>query len=165
MCDPVRAPSRSAPTPVAPMTLGAPRFSRLSLASAKRCDLRRSPGRILGNHLEDQFPYFLGELLSSDWPLRKREPASIQTEAGAMPTDDCLRGNNNQRAFPFRPHPLSGHPEQFLEQMEPCLACRRLNTASCCRRARLSSSRLRRAQNRRTIVPKQSRMVVNMTKI
>src|SRR6202011_246991 len=42
------------------------------------------------------------------------------------------------------------------------LGCRRLYTASCCRRTRFSSSRLRRAQNRRAMVPRQSRMMLNI---
>src|SRR5258707_7272188 len=40
------------------------------------------------------------------------------------------------------------------------LGCRRLKTASCCRRARFSSRRLRRALNRRAMVPRQSRMIL-----
>jgi hypothetical protein len=43
--------------------------------------------------------------------------------------------------------------------------CRRLNTASCCRRARFSSRRLRREQGKRAIVPKQRRTMVNIVQI
>jgi RHS repeat-associated protein len=43
--------------------------------------------------------------------------------------------------------------------------CLRLNTVSCCRRARFSSRRPRREQNRRAIVPTQSRIVANINQI
>jgi hypothetical protein len=47
-----------------------------------------------------------------------REPRPVQLEPGAMPADDGLWLDEDQRTFPFRPEPSQYHPEQSIRRSE-----------------------------------------------
>src|ERR1700690_643149 len=74
--------------------------------------------------------------------------------AHALDHKECL--------FPVSPEPASYDPEKFVDGSSLGLGCWRLKTASCWRRARFSSIRLRRVRNRRSTAPSQSRNRSNM---
>src|ERR1700676_3037450 len=73
-------------------------------------DPRRSPQRIGNAHLVDKPAY----LQRNCWPAtpRFRFPASIKTEAGAMPFDHGLRLNNRRRIASAREKPIKANKNQ-----------------------------------------------------
>ncbi len=74
-------------------------------------DARRTPARILGDHLEDQRAQLLARWPSPSWPALPRAPSPVPAKPGLMPADDGLRLNQNQRHFPTRPELLEQDPE------------------------------------------------------
>src|ERR1019366_8147796 len=54
------------------------------------------PGGVLSYHAEDQVPDFLGNPLPTNPASHLRDQGPIQTEAGSMPTNHGLRGNDDQ---------------------------------------------------------------------
>ena len=78
-------------------------------------DARRSPGGILRDHLEDQFPHLLWNLSPPNRSSHLGNQLPIQSEAGPMPSDHRFRGDHDECPFPFRPEPLRQHPEDLLE--------------------------------------------------
>jgi hypothetical protein len=81
-------------------------------------DARRSPGRVLGNHAEDQVAQFSADRLPSSTNPMPREPRPVQLESGPMPANDGLRLDENQRTLPFRPTPSQDRPEQLVAGRE-----------------------------------------------
>jgi len=61
---------------------------------------RCSPGRILSNHLEDQFPNFLRRLSSPHLRPGPGDQPPVQAQTGLMPLDYSLGCNHDQRLFP-----------------------------------------------------------------
>ena len=81
-------------------------------------DARCSPGRVLRDHTEDQLPHFPADWLSAQWHPTAREPCPVQTKAGAMPADDRLGRDKDQRRPPARPDLSQSDPEEFVERAE-----------------------------------------------
>jgi len=74
---------------------------------------RRAPGRILGDHTEDEFPqsrqtHFL--------PTRfdPRKPRPVELESCPMPANDGLRLDEGQCPLPSRPQLPQDYPEQLV---------------------------------------------------
>jgi hypothetical protein len=91
--------------------------------------------------------------------------APVQTRACPVQADKCLRSDKNQGALPVDQSRCAITQKNLSKTFNLDLGCRRLKTASCCRRARFSGKGLRREQNKREIVPRQSRMMVNIVQI
>jgi len=79
---------------------------------------RPSPHRVLRDHAEDELAQFLVDAPSSRAGPMPREPRPVQLEPGAMPADDGLWLDEDQRTFPFRPEPPQYHPEQPIRRSE-----------------------------------------------
>jgi hypothetical protein len=75
---------------------------------------RRTPGRVLGNHAENEIAQFPADTLSSHTDSIPRKPSPIYLESGSVPADDGLRLNQDQHTLPSRPEPPQNHPERFL---------------------------------------------------
>ena len=82
---------------------------------------RRTPGRILGDHAEDEFAQFPADAFSSRAGPMPRKPRPIQLEPCPMPANDGLRLDEDQRPFPSRPEPPQDDPEQFIGSGKPRL--------------------------------------------
>src|SRR5271156_4531984 len=76
---------------------------------------RRTPGRVLGDHAEDE----LADALPARAPPVPREPGPIQLEAGALPSHNCIRLNENQCMPPPGPEPSQYHPEKSVGSSKP----------------------------------------------
>jgi hypothetical protein len=82
---------------------------------------RRTPGRVIGDHTEDEFTQLLANAFSSRESPMPREPRPIQLEPCPVPANDSLRLDEDQRPLPSRPEPPQHHPEQFVRSSEPRL--------------------------------------------
>jgi hypothetical protein len=78
-------------------------------------DTRSSPGWILGHHAENQIPHFFTESLSTHNYLMTGKPIPVETEAGAMPTNNSFRRYDYQGLLPFRPHSSDNDPKQLID--------------------------------------------------
>src|ERR1035438_5540098 len=126
-------------------------------------DARRTPTGIVSDHLKDQFTDLLGDpVATAHWFSHFAEHGPVQFEPGSMPACDGVRQDDNECLFPLGPEPASYDPEEFVDDSQPWPRCWRLKTASCWRRARFSSIRLRRVRNPRSTAPSQSRNRSNM---
>jgi hypothetical protein len=76
---------------------------------------RRSPGRILGNHLKDQRANLLADTLPPSYSSESRDPCPIQTKTCAMPVHDGSRSNQDERFPPPRPERSQRNPEQLVQ--------------------------------------------------
>ena len=74
----------------------------------------RTPGRIFGNHAEDELAQFLGNAFSSCTDATPREPRPIQLEPRPVPANNGLRLNKDQCPLPSRPQSPQDYPEQFV---------------------------------------------------
>src|ERR1700680_263767 len=63
---------------------------------------RRSPGRILGRHTEDQGAHLLADVLTSNLS-GSRDPCPIQTKPSPMPAHDGSRSDLDERLRPPGP--------------------------------------------------------------
>src|SRR5487761_52160 len=81
-------------------------------------DARRSPGRILTNHSEDQLANLLRSLCSPNWPPDFRDQPPIHLKTGPVPTDHRLGRDHDERLFPLRPKSTDGNPEKLVEDAE-----------------------------------------------
>ena len=75
---------------------------------------RRTPGRVLGHHAEDELAQFLVHAFSSCMFAMPREPRPVELEASSMPANDSLRLNENQSSLPSRPEAPQHHPEESI---------------------------------------------------
>jgi hypothetical protein len=80
------------------------------LAVNARC----SPGRILGNHTEDQGPDLLADTLPSSYLADSGDPPPIQTKSRSMPVHDGSRSDQDERLGPPRPERSQRNPEQLV---------------------------------------------------
>src|SRR5271170_6767845 len=80
---------------------------------------RRTPGRVLGDHAEDELAEFHADALSARAPPVPREPGPIQLEAGALPSHNCIRLNENPCMPPPGPEPSQYHPEKSVGSSKP----------------------------------------------
>lgn len=76
---------------------------------------RRAPGRVFGDHTEDEFLQFFARRPSSHAHSTPGDPFPVQLESGAMPADDGFRLDEDQCALPSRPETPQQMPKQFAE--------------------------------------------------
>jgi hypothetical protein len=81
-------------------------------------DARRSPGRILGNHPEDQILNLFRNSPSANRPTEPRNGAPIELESSLVPLNDRLGNDDDEKLLPIRPDLAGGDPEQFVEQCQ-----------------------------------------------
>ena len=82
-------------------------------------DARRTPGGIFNHHLKDQVTDFFGNSLAAAHCLSGlAQHGPVPSESSAVPADNCLWHNEEQRLFPARPESASGDPKEFVEQTE-----------------------------------------------
>jgi hypothetical protein len=72
---------------------------------------RRSPGRVLGDHTEDQLSQFPADMSSSNAGPMPGEPFPVQLETRAMPEDYSLGLDQDQDSPPVRPQPTQNDPK------------------------------------------------------
>lgn len=77
-----------------------------------------TPGRVLGNHVEDQIVHFLGCHLSPNPPSDSGNQTPMETKTSSMPTNYGFRCDDDQGLIPTRPETTSNHPEQPIEATE-----------------------------------------------
>jgi serine/threonine protein kinase len=81
-------------------------------------------------------------------------PLPVQLEPGSMPASDRIRLHQDQRLSPLGQEAAHSMIQRNRSQVEnPGCGRRRAKTASCCRNARFSRRRSRRARNERTSTP------------
>jgi hypothetical protein len=76
---------------------------------------RRSPGRILGNHTEDQGANLFADMLPSSYLSDSGDPRPIQTKPRPMPVHDRSRSDQDERLPPPGPERSQRNPEQLVE--------------------------------------------------
>ena len=79
---------------------------------------RCSPGRILGNHTENQGADLFADPLPSPYLADSGDPRPIQTKPGAMPVHDGSRSDQDERLGPPGPARSQRNPEQFVQGCE-----------------------------------------------
>jgi len=81
-------------------------------------DARSTPGRVLGNHLENQISDCFGESSSTDLFFHSGDQAPVQTKSASVPTNHGLRGDQEERLLPSGPELAREHPEKLIERTE-----------------------------------------------
>jgi hypothetical protein len=76
---------------------------------------RCSPGRILGNHTENQGANLFADTLPSPYLADSGDPRPIQTKPGSMPVHDGSRSDQDERRGPPGPERSQRNPEQFVQ--------------------------------------------------
>jgi hypothetical protein len=105
---------------------------------------RSTPSWVLGEHSENQFPHFPADTLPACPDLMPRKPRPVEPESSAIPTHHGFWCDHNQDRFPA-PHQRTAATQNHLScTLNRGRGCRERNTASYCRRARLSRNRSRR---------------------
>jgi hypothetical protein len=77
-----------------------------------------TPRWILGCHLEDELTQLSSDRLPSQDSVRFGYPPPVETKAGAVPANDGVRGNDDQRILPVRPERPKGDPKEPVESSE-----------------------------------------------
>jgi hypothetical protein len=132
------APGRS------PHPAGDGRLRYLEAKHEEFADARCTPSWILRDHLEDQVANLLGDSpAAADSFSHFAEHGPIQFEPRLVPPHHCLWEDEKERLFPVGPETACHDPEEFVEWTQSGLGCLRFKRASCWRRARFSSIRLR----------------------
>src|SRR4029077_17186630 len=83
------------------------------------------------------------------------EHGPIQFEPSPVPPS--FRLDEKKRLLPLKPEPAHQYPKQLIEWPSLGLGLLCFKTASCCRRMRFSSIRLRRSRRMRSAAPNQNR--------
>jgi hypothetical protein len=76
---------------------------------------RCSPGRILGNHTEDQGANLFAYTLPSPYLSYSGDPCPIQTKPRAMPVHNGSRSDQDERLSPPGPERSQRNPEQLVQ--------------------------------------------------
>src|SRR4029077_19324974 len=76
---------------------------------------RCSPGRILGNHTENQGAHLFADTLPSPYLADTGDPRPIQTKPRAMPVHDGSRSDQDERLGPPGPERSQRNPEQLVQ--------------------------------------------------
>src|SRR5580700_4275864 len=76
---------------------------------------RRSPGRILSHHTENQGAKILADSLPSSYLADSGDPRPIQTKSRSMPVHDGSRSDQDERLSPPGPAHSQRNPEQFVQ--------------------------------------------------
>jgi len=71
-----------------------------------------APGRVFGNHAEDELAQLRADAFSSWTRVVPREPSPIRFESSVMPSHNRLRLDNNQCLLPPAPEEPQEYPEQ-----------------------------------------------------
>jgi hypothetical protein len=79
---------------------------------------RRSPGRVLGDHPENQLPNPLRCRRSPNLCSDSGDQPPIQTEAGPVPPNHRFRRDDDEGLLPTRPDSPGDYPEEFIEKAE-----------------------------------------------
>jgi hypothetical protein len=79
---------------------------------------RCSPGRILGNHTENQGAHLFADTFPSPYLGDSGDPRPIETKPGAMPVHDGSRSDQDERLGPPGPARSQGNPEQLVQGSE-----------------------------------------------
>jgi hypothetical protein len=124
-------------------------------------DSRCAPGRIFCDHFKYQvLNYFRDSSPATTWAPDFGQATPVEFKSSSMPLNDGVRNHDEQSPFPIGPQPPSSDPKQSISKnLSRGFGFLRLNTASCCRRARFSRMRLRRARNSWVSVPKENQMM------
>ena len=76
---------------------------------------RCSPGRILGNHTQDQGTNLFPDTLPSSYLADSGDPRPIQTKSRSMPVQDGSRSDQDERPPPPGLAHSQRNPEQFVQ--------------------------------------------------
>ena len=76
---------------------------------------RRSPGRILGNHTENQGADLFADTLPSPYLADSGDPRPIQTKPRSMPVHHGSRSDQDERLPPPGPERSQRNPEQLVQ--------------------------------------------------
>src|SRR5437870_636791 len=76
---------------------------------------RCSPGRILGNHTEDQSTKLLADTFPSSYLSGSGDPCPIQTKPRSMPVHDGSRSDQDEGPGPPGPQRSQRNPEQLVQ--------------------------------------------------
>src|ERR1700746_966472 len=76
---------------------------------------RRSPGRILGDHAEDQGANLFADALPPSCMSDSGDPSPIQTKPRPMPVHDGSRSDQDERLPPPGPDRSQRNPEQLVQ--------------------------------------------------
>jgi hypothetical protein len=79
---------------------------------------RCSPGRVLGDYLEDQLPNFFRGPSPPDWRPDSGNQPPIQTESRSVPTDYGFGRDDDEGLLPTGPGLPSNYPEELIEEAE-----------------------------------------------
>jgi hypothetical protein len=77
-------------------------------------DARRTSGRVLDDHMEDELPQFSADGISSHVNPTTRKPGPMHRESDAVPANNRLRLNQDQRLLPSTPQSSKDHPKQSV---------------------------------------------------
>ncbi len=75
---------------------------------------RRTPGRVLGNHSEDQLAQFPAHAFSFRALAMPGKPSPIELKPSSMPANDSVRLNEDQSSLPSRPEASQHNPEKSV---------------------------------------------------
>jgi hypothetical protein len=95
-------------------------------------DARRTPGGIFNDHWKDQVTDFFGNSLpAAPWVSGLAQHGPVPSESSAVPADNCLGHDEEERLFPWRPELARGDPKELVEHTEfgfgmSALECRQL---------------------------------------
>jgi hypothetical protein len=76
---------------------------------------RRTRGRILSNHAQDQGANLFADPLPSSYLSYSGDPCPIQTKSRAMPVHDGSRRDQDESLCPTGPERSQGSPEQLVQ--------------------------------------------------
>jgi hypothetical protein len=79
---------------------------------------RRSPGWVLNDHPEDQFPNLLRRPSSSNLHPNSGDQPPVHTKTTPVPADDGFRRDKDEGLLPIRPDPPSNQPKELIEEAE-----------------------------------------------
>ena len=79
---------------------------------------RRTPGGVLRNHAEDEFPHSRCGRLPAHAGAAARDPSPIHLETGAVPTHHSVGLHEDKRMAPSRPESSQDDPERAARSGE-----------------------------------------------
>ena len=134
---------------------------RFSVSSARRLfediesqhcqlavDALTTPGRVLGNLAEDEFPQLDADAFPARINLMPRKPRPIQLEPSPVPANDGFGFDENQGLLPSRPEPPQHHPKQSLRSSQSRLRTPLLESGESLRKAKFSECSSRRERKK-----------------
>ena len=81
-------------------------------------DPRCSPGGVLNDHAEDQFPNLLRRPFPSHLPPSSGDQPPVHTKTSPVPADDGFGRDDQEGLLPSPPDPPSDYPEELIEEVE-----------------------------------------------